>query len=482
MQQVKTLLRHCLSLTLIGFVLTLVACNSSDNDARNRPLSTNDQDLPGILKRGKLVVLAENSSTSYFIYKGKKMGFEYELLSEFAEDIGVDLEVKIVNDLDEMNTMLNEHEGDIIACNYSITRERQDVIAFSEPFFQTCQVLVQRKPIIDEKTGDVKLGGTPYINDPLQLAGKKIDVRANSSYSDRLLNLQDEIGDTIFMRPTQGHQSAEELIEMVADGQIDYTITEQNVALINEQYYNNIDASVAVSFKQNIAFGLRKDAPLLKKRMDAWLKKFMQRETFTFIKRKYFEQSNQVSSYQDSKYSRKNGGISPFDLILKTEASKYGLDWRFVAAIICHESSFNPNARGFGGAYGLMQFMPGTGPRYGVYPTSTPAVQIKGGIKFIAKINNMWSDIMDVTERNKFILASYNAGSGHVIDAQRLAEKRGLNPHKWEGNVGKMMLNLGRHEYYSDPVVETGALRGTRTYNYVSKIMERYANYKNIAH
>jgi membrane-bound lytic murein transglycosylase F len=94
----------------------------------------------------------------------------------------------------------------------------------------------------------------------------------------------------------------------------------------------------------------------------------------------------------------------------------------------------------------------------------------------------MWSDIMDVTERNKFILASYNAGSGHVIDAQRLAEKRGLNPHKWEGNVGKMMLNLGRHEYYSDPVVETGALRGTRTYNYVSKIMERYANYKNIAH
>lgn len=480
MIKLKQLITFCVSLTFVGVLLLAPACSEDENDARKRPLSTHNHDLPGILKRGKLTILAENSSTSFFIYKGKKMGFEYEILREFAEDLGVNLEVKIINDLDDMNDMLNKGDGDVIACNYTITRERQDVISFSAPFFQTNQVLIQRSPLYDDKTGELKPESN-FVSDPLQLAKKKVDVWRNSSYYTRLINLQDEIGDTIFIRPTQGHQSAEELIEMVSDGQIDFTVAEQNIALINEQYYSNIDASVPVSFKQNIGFGLRKNAPLLKKRLDAWLKKFMQRETFSYIKRKYFEQTNQVHSYQDENYSSKRGAISPFDALVKAEAAKYSLDWRLVVAIMCHESSFNPNARGFGGAYGLMQFMPGTGPRYGVYPSSPPAIQIRGGVKFIAKINEQFRDIRDINERNKFILASYNAGSGHVMDAKSLAEKRGLNPRKWEDNVGKMMLNLGRYEYYSDPVVKTGALRGTRTYNYVKNIMIRYENYKSIA-
>jgi len=475
----KNAVFYCFSLVLAIAFLVNTRCGSTNTAPQNRPLSTENDDLPGILKNGKLRVLAENSSTSYFIYKGKRMGFEFEVLREFAEDIGVELEIITVNDLNEMNTRLNNGEGDIIACNYTVTRVRQDEIAFSRPFFQTHQVLIQRKEDTSKQISP-EAWQQYHITDPLQLAKKKIDVWEKSSYFTRLINLQDEIGDTIYIRPTQGNQSVEELIEMVADGKIDYTVAERNVAQINEKFYDNLDISLPISFKQNVAFGLRKKAPLLKKRLDNWLAKFMQKEAFSFIKRKYFEPSKQVDSFQLGDFSSKKGSLSPFDAIMKTEAQKYNFDWRLLAAIIYHESKFNPNARAFGGAYGMMQFMPGTGPKYGVFPGSTPEVQIRGGMKYIAKINTMWSDIVDPAERNKFILASYNAGLGHIKDAQKLAAKRGLNPKVWADNVELMVMNLGKHEYYSDPVVKSGALRGTITYKYVRGIIARYEGYKSM--
>lgn len=468
-----------LSGVVIGLLFLFAACGTdSDGPEKSPSLINNESDLPGILKRGKLTILAENSSTSFFIYKGKKMGFEYEILREFAEELGVTLDVKIIDDLDDVGDQLQRGECDVLACNFTITKSRQRQFAFTEPYFQTNQVLIQRKNS-DKSTN--KESQTPFIDDPLQLAKKKIHVWNGSSYFTRLMHLQEEIGDTIYIRSTQGFQGVEELIELVADGQIDYTIAERNIASINEQYYDNIDCSIPVSFRQNIAFALRKDCPILLQRLNSWLKKFMQREAFAYIKRKYFEQIEQVASYQDDFHSSKRGAISPFDAILKQESQKHGIDWRLVAAVIHHESKFNPNARGFGGAYGLMQFMPGTGPRFGVYPSSPPATQIKGGVKYIARINELFKDIPNQEERNKFILASYNAGSNHVKDAQKLAEKRGLNPRVWEENAGKMLLNLGKHEYYSDPVVKSGALRGARTYNYVKAVISKYENYKSMA-
>ncbi|WP_343605098.1 transporter substrate-binding domain-containing protein [Fluviicola sp.] len=452
----------------------MAACSSEKIDLRKKPLNAHDFDLPGIYKRGTLVVLAENSSTSFFIYKGKKMGFEYELLKEFAEDLGVALEVKIVNNLDEINEILNRGEGDIIACNYTITRERRSEINFSVPFLQTNQVLVQRK-----STPETKDQKVTFITDPIQLAKKKVVVWEKSSYYTRLLHLEDEIGDTIFIRPTQAQEGVEELIEQVSDGLIDYTVAEKNVAEINERFYDNLDVSLPISFKQNIAFGLNKKSPILQKRLNIWLAKFMKRESFSYIKRKYFEQ---IRSSVDGgiNFKSRKGSISPYDAILKAEGSKYNIDWRLVAALIFHESKFNPNARAFGGAYGLMQFMPGTGPKFGVYPTSPPEVQIQGGYKYLNRISKLWAGIKNDEERNKFILASYNAGAGHILDAQRLAEKKGLNPHVWEENVEKMVMNLGKHSYYTDEVVKSGAFRGNITIRYVRGITSRYETYKTL--
>jgi membrane-bound lytic murein transglycosylase F len=158
----------------------------------------------------------------------------------------------------------------------------------------------------------------------------------------------------------------------------------------------------------------------------------------------------------------------------KKAAEKTGWDWRMIAAVSYQESKFNPDALSFGGAYGMMQFMPNTGPTYGVYPDSPPETQIMGGALKLKADEKFWGEIPDVLERKKFAMASYNAGRGHILDAQRLARKHGLDPLRWEDNVEIMILNLSKQEYYQDEVVRHGMIRSKITYNYVLQVTERY--------
>lgn len=465
----------------IGFLVISIcaiatACSSDDSEVDKTP-ALPGLDLQEILKKGKITILAENSSTSYFIYRGKKMGFEYELLKEFAHELGVDLEVILIDNLDDANAMLNRGEGDLIACNYTMTNERAKVIDFSIPFLRTNQVLIQRKPDGWESMSESEIQAK-LINDPTELAQKKVYVWKKSSYYQRLVNLQQEIGDTIYIQGESGDFSAEDLIENVSEGLIDYTVVEKNVAQINSQFLDNIDIHLDLSVKQKIGFGLRKTSPLLRARINQWLTKYMQKASFKYLKHKYFDLPDIASRSQDPLSSLKGGQLSLYDAYFKKSAAKHGWDWRLLAAVSYQESKFNPAARGLGGAYGMMQFMPETGPRYKVFPSSPPETQIEGGMKYLITMYNLWSDIPSHEERVKFTLASYNAGTSHVKDAQRLAEKYDLDPKKWEENVEVMMKNLSKREYYRDPVVKAGATRGAHTTKYVRTVYTRFLAYK----
>ncbi len=470
-------------IAIVLFFLLIIKL-SFFNDSKDKSADIYESvryDLPEILKDGKLTILAENSSTSFFIYRGRKMGFEYEILKEFANEIGVELDIKIVDNLDELNTQLADGEGDLIACNYTVTKERSKFIDFSIPIIRSNQVLIQRKP-----NGWEKMTPEQYqlkiLHDPSQLALKKVHVWKNSSYYERLIHLQDEIGDSIYIQPQDGQVGAEEMIEMVSEGMIDYTITEQNVAKLNSSFYDNLDYSLSLSVKQKIAFGLRKSSPLLKAKLDAWLEVFMRKTTFKYIQHKYFEMAHVTSTTDSELSSLKGGQLSHYDAYFKEAANKYGWDWRMLAAVSFQESKFNPNAVSFGGAYSIMQFMPETGASYGVYPTSPPRVQIMGGMHKLNDDYNSWKDIPDKIQRQKFALASYNAGRSHIEDAQRLAEKHGKNPLVWDENVEEMVMNLSKREFYRDDVVESGAMRGGITVRYVREIFSRYLMWSSMYH
>ncbi|MEO9257199.1 MAG: transporter substrate-binding domain-containing protein [Crocinitomicaceae bacterium] len=465
--------------TVIATIIIVSKCEGliNSNNSEDRNSKAIDLSLERIIKRGKLIILAENSTTSYFIYRGKKMGFEYEILKNFANDLGVELEVKVMKNLDDAVQDLNEGKGDILACNYTITKERKKVISFSRPYLRTSQVLVQRKPD-NWRRMKTRQWKDSLITDPIELAKKTVHVWKNSIHYTRLVNLMDEIGDTIYIVPESGEVETEDLIEQVSNGEIKYTVVDKDIALVNQRFYDNLDIDLELSLKQQIAFGIAKENIQLKKSIDEWLKVFLKLPLYQFLKHKYFEISEFTNKSQDI-YSSKGGGkISPFDAIIKKESKKIGLDWRLISAIIYQESKFTPYLESWAGAYGLMQFMPGTGARFGVYPDSPPEVQIKGGLKYISHIYNMWKNIPDENDRIKFMLASYNAGAGHIIDAQNLTEKYDLNPLVWKDNVDVYIKKLSIPQFYNDNLVKSGAFKGARVVNYVNDVLSRYTEYK----
>lgn len=436
-----------------------------------------DNSLNKIIERGKLVVLTENSTVSYFVYRGQKMGFEYEVLNQFAKELGVKLEFRVVKNLDKVIDELNAGKGDLIACNYTITRDRRELINFSIPHLRSSQVLVQRKPEGWQKMSAKELK-SHLIDDPIELARKNVHVWGESSYYKRLISLMDEIGDTIYIHPEPGNIETEELIQRVSDGEIDYTVVDKNVAIINKRFFDNIDVNVELSIKQQIAFGVRKGDDKLLQYLDEWLEKFMKQRLYSFLKHKYFDVSHHTRKAQD-KYSSLGGGkISPFDDIIKREAEKIQWDWRLVAALIYQESKFNPYIESWQGSYGLMQFMPTTGERFGVYPDSPPEVQIRGGVKYLNRLFNNFKDVPDSIQRMKFAIASYNAGLGHILDAQNIARNDKANHLQWDNAVEDYLLKLTEPEYFNQKDVKSGYYRGNMTYRYVREVFRRYNEYK----
>lgn len=175
------------------------------------------------------------------------------------------------------------------------------------------------------------------------------------------------------------------------------------------------------------------------------------------------------------------GKISQYDEMIKNFSAIINWDWRLLSSLICQESRFEPNVTSEAGAYGLMQIMPVTGRNFGIDITSSPENNIKAGINYINWLHSIFDPrIPDKKERINFILAAYNAGPGHVLDAMKLAEKNGMNPQKWDGNVAVWILKKAEPQYYNDTVVKNGYFRGTESVHFVSQVLERFEHYKNI--
>ena len=447
----------------------------SDNNRKN--ISNDDNLLNKIKKRGTLIVTTNYNSVDYFIYKGLPMGFQLELLKEFSKHLGVKLELKISNDLASNISLLALEKCDLIAHNITVTKDRRKLINFTTPLMQTRQVLVQRNPYSDK---DTNLKKTLLIRNILNLAGKTVHVQKNSAHYDRIINIQNEIGDSIHIVVIDTLET-EQLMELVANGTIDYTIADENFAMVNKSYYKNIDILTPVSFSQNLAWGVRKQSDSLLIILNNWIRSFKQTKEYQNIYDKYYRNPRSVKIVQSEFYSIKGGKISKYDKEIKQHSKMINWDWRLVASLIYQESQFHPELRGWSGAFGIMQMMPETARKFGVNPRSSVSDQIKAGLKLKMHIDKFLpAEIKDPEERIKFILASYNAGVYHVLDARNLARKYGKNPNIWSDNVDYYMKLKSKPKYYNDAVVKYGYSRGKETYDFVVEILERYNHYKNI--
>ncbi len=433
------------------------------------------------LRDNKLVAITGYNAYSYFIYKGQPMGFEYELVKKLAKYFNVDLEVKIVNNIEEMFEMLNSGKGDLIAFNLTITKERLERVDFTKSINTIKQVLVQRKPENWEK---MKLHEIEkqLIRDPAELIGKTVFVRSNSAYVQRLINLSDEIGGDINVVKAERELTTEDLIAQVSSGEIDYTISDDNIAHLNSVYYRNIDAKTDISLSQRIAWAVEKDSDVFESAVNKWLDSMKATVDFAVIYKKYFTNRYAFKKRITSEYfSNTGGGISKYDDLIKKYSELVGWDWRLSASLVYQESQFNPNTKSWAGAVGLMQLMPNTAKQFGITNLKNPEQNINGGFKYLTYLDNLWKEsITDSTERIKFVLASYNVGPGHITDARNLTEKYEGDPDIWFDNVEVYLKLKSKPKYYNDEVVKRGYARGKETVKYVKEILERYEQYKQL--
>ncbi len=454
-------------------ILLIAACASPEEEVEEI------YDLEEIVEIDTLTAVTSYSPTSYFLYRGEPMGYNYEMLKRFADYLDVELELKLSRSLSEMFDMIHSGEVDLIAHNLTVTGSRARQVAFTRPLNTTRQVLVQRKP---ENWRQMRAHEIEreLLRSPIDLNGKDVHVRENSAFMSRLQNLSDEIGGEINIVEADEDVMTEDLIAKVAEGEIDYTIADQNMARINEANFPILDSQTEISLPQNLSWAVHPRSVTLLTELNDWLESFQRQTDYYVIYNKYFENRTAYRNrLRSDLLSVHSGRISQYDEIIQRHAEEIDWDWRLLAALIFEESRFNPNARSGAGAVGLMQLLPRTARSFGASNPRDPEQNLRAGTSFITWLSNYWEEhIEDEEERMKFILASYNAGQGHVQDARRLAVAfEDADPDIWTDNVDRYMLKKADREYFNHEVVRHGFARGSEPVNYVNRIFNMYNHY-----
>lgn len=428
-------------------------------------------DIKGVKKRGVLRVLTRNNPVTYFLHRGRPSGFEYELMKMFADKHDLRLEMVVPPDRESLVPWLLEGKGDVIAASLTVTPARKKKLGFSVPYLYMDEVVVKKK-------------GTGKPSNTKDLAGQKVHVRRSSASWGTLLGLKKQ-GVGVLPVAAPEDLETESLIGRVASGEIPLTVSDTHILQVEQAYGLEVEAGPTLSEKSDeeekrggakeVAFAVRPSSKGLKNALDAFVKKEYRGLKYNIFKKRYFKDQRRIRTFKKARVDR-TGHISPYDDIFKKYSSKYGFDWRLMAAQSLVESGFDPNAKSWVGALGLFQVMPNTGRSLGFTNLTDPERGTHAGIKYMSRLISRFDPEIEFRERVWFALAAYNAGLGHVYDARRLAREQGWEADRWFGNVEKAMLLLSKKEYAKK--ARHGYVRGGEPVAYVAHIRDAYQEYR----
>lgn len=418
-------------------------------------------DLNEIRNRRILRVLTVNGPSTYFVFRGALVGFDYELVERFADQQGVLVQMIVAPTVADLVPWLREGRGDVIAAGLVPTGLSDTVgVAFTNTYHDVHPV------VIASDGSDFAAGG--------DLAGGSIIVRRNSPYLPRLTQMRDSVGFQLVV--TETAESTSQLLDKVASGEFDLTVVESHLA--EEALARRQDLRVVNRLEDTPghSWAVRADQPVLLDSLNTYLDREYRGLFYNILRRKYFFPETRTIVEPALEAS---GRLSPFDDLARRYAGEAGMDWRLFTAQMFQESRFNPEARSSFGAYGLMQMMPRTAEQMGVTDLADPEQQIQAGAQYMIWLSDRLPPGLAIADRMAFTLASYNAGYGHLLDARRVAEREGLDPDRWFGNVERAMLMLSDPDVFN--TVPHGYCRGAEPVAYVRRIIDLGQMYVRLA-
>lgn len=425
---------------------------------------------PFITKTVKLLIT--NHFNTYFVHRGGEYGLEFELLQLYLKKKGLKVEFELIHDLEDVEDSLLTKGAHMAAASFVIQEKPIARELYSDYLYRTDLVLVQRdeekKPIV-----------VPSVSSPV-----KAHVIKNATYVHAIVDDTIKIPGLDFVEAH--HLSTEQsLVEEVAEGKIDFTICDHHEAEIMHYFHPNLNIDVVLKKETHIGFMFHPDAVELQKDFNEWLRTNRNTSDYQWTIQKYKKFSRELRyTLTHTSPELFNSTLSKYDPSVKKYAEEIDWDWKLLSALIYQESRFDPKRRSWVGAIGLMQVMPRTGMEHGVKKVDElflPEKNLMAGTSYLRWLDRNYFKETELThqERMKFIIASYNAGPGHVMDARALAKKNGLDPNVWDDNVEKMILAKSHPKYFRDPVCKHGYCRGKETSQYVTNIMTYYEHYAN---
>ena len=422
-------------------------------------------DLDEMVRHRVIRVGVTFNRTFYFVDKGVQRGVAYEMAQAFEEQLNRKLKttdatrvhvffVSLPRDL--LAPALLEGRVDAVVAQVTVRPELQALVDFTDPTRTNVSEVVVCGP------------GAPALASVDDLAGKEVYARKDSKYWESLVSLNARLKaggkPPVEIREIPANLEDDDVLEMVNAGLVPITVVDNYLADFWQKVFKDLTVhdDLALRTDANLAVAIRKNTPRLKAELNAFLAKYGLGTAFGNMLEKRYLVSTSYAKRATSEAERKK--LLALADIFRKYGDKYGLDYLLMAAQGYQESQLDQNAKSQVGAIGVMQVMPATGKELKVGDITQLDPNIHAGVKYMRFMIDQYYKDEPMTPLNKglFTFASYNAGPGRVRQLRREAEKRGLDPNVWFGNVEQVA---------SERV-------GRETVTYVSNIYKYYVAYK----
>ena len=410
-----------------------------------------------INKHKTLHVITRNAPAVYYEGREGPVGFEYELAKLFAEDAGLELDVKVASTRSQVLKALDNGYTNIAIASMVASDTRADRYKYSSPYMETTPIVVYRYGSVRPRS----------IND---LIGKRIAVVSDSYHTEELNNLRNanpELTEKLNWEALDAETT--DLMKMIEDKDIDYAIITSNELDIHQAYYPRVKKAFTVGEAQEISwfFPPNTDHTLINK-VNNFLSRIEEDGTLINLKERYFGHLGQLNYVGARTFIRHiNSRLPQYEDTFKQYADEHDIDWRLMASMGYQESHWRARATSPTGVRGLMMLTRVTAKEMGIKNRLNPEQSIKGGVKYFAKIKARIPERIAEPDRTWMALAAYNVGYGHLEDARILTEKGGKDPDKWM-HVKEFLPLLQKKKYYKQ--TRYGYARGNEPVIYVQNI------------
>lgn len=428
-----------------------------------------ERDLDGIRKDTLRVLVIEHPLVFQRL-KGSETGLEYELLERFARRARLAVRPVVVHHVDSLLPMLQRGEGDVIAARLGERNHFRKAIARTRPFRFIAPVIASLRA---DRVLGIEAGPSPdtvWANEGTPFIDRNDDDRISlRTYAGRSLTVLLDTSST-----------ADAALVNLALGRVRAAVISDAMAAYAATRFPQLRFSEPIADAQPLFFGVRRNSVRLREAIDAWLTDPEEKEAHAMLMSAYGARIPERGPLgRKRKLTVQGDSLSPYDSLFQEHQLRH--DWELLAAIAFKESRFDSSAVSDRGAQGLMQMMPRTAEGMGTDSMHLVQGQVQAAAKYLATLDTIWlRRIPKTDERLRFVLAAYNAGPGHVLDAQRLASELGLDPNVWEGNVERTITLLALPQFFTRPDVQSGPCQGSQTFNYVREVTGLYEQFRDL--